>query len=86
MRTVEEPPGNFVEDGGAVDFPEPPVVDGPLPVLDGCPCVVDVPVASGKIRARKLVHIGRRNLDLYSLFTCFASARGSFSRCTRLST
>ena len=38
---VDEPVGNRVVDGGGTDEPVPPVVVGPVEVLDGCPVVVD---------------------------------------------
>jgi hypothetical protein len=33
--------GNRVVDGGGTDDPVAPIVVGPVPVLDGCPLVLD---------------------------------------------
>ena len=41
ISVVEEPVGNIVVDGGELVDPIAPVVVGPVPVLDGCPVVVD---------------------------------------------
>lgn len=38
----DEPVGNRVVDGGGIDDPIAPVVEGPVAVLDGCPVVVDI--------------------------------------------
>jgi hypothetical protein len=41
ISVVDEPVGNLVVAGGGTDEPVLPIVVGPVPVLDGCPVVLD---------------------------------------------
>lgn len=55
MSAVDEPVGVHVLDGGGTDEPVAPVVVGPVPVLDGCPYVVEGAVVMAAILIKLVI-------------------------------